>query len=122
MASHQPDPLYRFLNGEVVRHYAGEDTHICGPSGHIGVCYDATSGTLLRHGNGEQVAAWADKQRAKFAKADLDMDDWQIETLLFPATQPILDELNRCVDTSGRVLRLKDFLEQQSPQESAPTP
>lgn len=78
----------------------------------VAILFDRECGTLLKHGRPELVEAYRDQALQKvgaavesgatdLAGADLLNSGWTLITGKFP-----VEELNRCLDTSGYVLRL----------------
>jgi len=107
---------YHFEHGDVWFRNGGRHFHVCGSSDFLAVVFDADDGTLHKHGNENLVTQWADKTRETFQSgikngiipAELMPN---LVVLAFPARQETLDELNACITTSGRVLKLEERLQ-----------
>ena len=74
----------------------------------VAIAFDRESGTLHKHGAEAMVQEWVTRAQAKFRAAGFDgmADDLVIVTGKFP-----VEELNRCLTTSGYVLRMVDKLQ-----------
>lgn len=85
--------------------------HVCDGSQEIAVAYDSEDGTLFKHGQLARVQAWAAKTRRIFSEGGAADLAAAITVLSFPVAEETVRELNACVATTGRVLRLPEALE-----------
>ena len=84
--------------------------HVCRGSGRLAACFGAESGTLHKHGGEEGVEAWAAATRKRLAEAGFPEMADEIVVVAFPPTPETVAELNACVATTGRVLRIAERL------------
>ena len=78
--------------------------------------------TLLKHGDMRGVTAYADNLRASFKAAgyqDMGHDLVVIGIDVEGLTEEVIEEVNACIFTTGRVLQLKDRLAAR--KETSPT-
>lgn len=97
---------YEFIHGDVW--FGGR--YVCGPSGRIGVAFDAAEGVLHKHGAADGVSSWADDARRKFRDTGFEEIADALIVVDFPPTPETLEELNACVEITGRVARLPERL------------
>lgn len=76
---------------------------ISAPLDEIALAFDTTDGALYKHGDPKSVEKWFADKRAALIAADL--GDWAGNLTLLTGRFP-LDELNRCLTTTGYVLTL----------------
>lgn len=87
----------------------------------VSIAFDRESGTLHKHGAAAMVQGWVAAAQAKFRAAGFDemANDLVIVTGQFP-----LEELNRCLTTTGYVLKMVAKLQRgligQEPQTLPP--
>jgi len=95
----------------------------------VAIAFDRESGTLHKHGSVENVQAWVDKSQQRLREsasagglgrlAAQMADDLVIVTGKFP-----VEEVNRCLSTSGYVLHMVEKLQRgqiaQEPQTLPP--
>lgn len=94
------DYCYKLNGGQYVLHDGADPI---GPLlEEVSLCFDKESGTLHKHGTPEFVAKWHADAQAKFrsARADSMADELVVITGRFA-----LEDLNRCLSTSGYVAR-----------------
>lgn len=92
---------YKLNCGQYVLH-DGEDP--IGPClDEVAIAFDKESGTLHKHGNPEWVAKWHQETQAKFRQAGFDD---MADALIVITGRFDLEDLNRCLSTSGYVARL----------------
>jgi hypothetical protein len=116
MSSGMAEPRYYLDTGEVwFSSGSGPAIHICSGSQRLALAVDP-EGVLFKHGAAEQVSGWADTQRAKPGLAEM----LPFEVIIFPVNEPVLEELNRCLATSGRARGFKDFLGSLSAEDFGP--
>lgn len=84
--------------------------HICRGSERVAVCFDASDGTLHKHGAERGVEAWAAKTRKTLADAGITEAADGLVVVVFPPTPETIAELNAIIACSGRVLRIPDRL------------
>ena len=85
------------------------------PSESIAVFYDANDGVLFKHGAAPLVRDYAHKTRSKLAAADRTGDltaaltvlEFPVKILKIPG---VLEEINACLDISGRIATLQEKL------------
>ena len=68
---------------------------------------------LIKHGNATAVSEYAALLRKKFIEAGFPEYASDIEVIEVPVcemTDDVIDEINACLSTSGRVLRLQERL------------
>lgn len=82
--------------------------HVCDGSQWLAVAYDGEDGTLHKHGEASKVEAWADATRRRFSEAGFEDLAAGIMTLSFPVSEETVAELNACVSSTGRVLKLPE--------------
>jgi hypothetical protein len=85
--------------------------HMADGSGMLAVAYDATSGTLLKHGNAQLIELWAADARQRHTD-----DITSIEVVAFPVHKATIQILNDCIDYSGRVAQIRQELEKAGQQ------
>lgn len=99
------DYHYKLVCGQYVLHDG--DGPIGQPRDEVMLCFDAESGTLHKHGAPEAVSRWHQEAQKKYRNVGFhEMADQLVAiTGRFP-----LEELNRCLSTSGYVARMYDRL------------
>lgn len=116
------DPEYFMRDGEVwLRRQAGDETHVCGGSGKLAVAIEVQDGILQKHGSAEKVGKWAEGHRQKVIEHPELATFFTIEVVEFQINQAVLDELNRCVATTGRIAGFVKFLTEQHPSDFGPS-
>lgn len=102
--------------------YDGDEVIYSTPNDEIAIAFDRESGTLHKHGTPVVVEAWLVQAKGKFTRAGFkDMAD-QLQ-LIRGRSCPLIgdpvpgqvylhvDDVNRCISTSGYVLRLLQKLD-----------
>ena len=96
---------YRFNCGQYVLH-EGDDP-IAAPRDNIALAFDKISGTLHKHGEPENVKTWHANAVKRYM--DAGFDDMASDLIVIEGRFP-LDELNKCISTSGYVARMYEKL------------
>jgi len=94
-----------------VRDGSDPGSHVCDGSQNLAVAYDSVDGILFKHGHLGRVQEWAAKTRRTFSEAGAGDLAAAITVISFPVAEETVNELNACVATTGRVLRLPEALE-----------
>jgi hypothetical protein len=116
------NPQYFLRDGEVwLRRTIGDETHVCGGSSKLAVAIEIQDGILYKHGSAEKVSKWADGHRQKAIEHPELATFFAVEVIEFQINQAVLDELNRCVATSGRIAGFVKFLSEQHPSDFGPS-
>lgn len=91
------DMHYKIIDGNY-RLFDGDEDLNCVNAEMVAVGFDRDSGTLHKHGSPESIHEWAEKTRGKYRAAGFaDMaNDLVVMSGRFP-----VDELNKCISTSG---------------------
>lgn len=86
------------------------ERHVCDGSQEVAVAYDAENGTLIKHGSLTRVQEYAAQARRVFCEGGHEDLALAIEVVSFPVSEETVAELNACVATTGRVLKLPEAL------------
>lgn len=93
------------------------------PSDELAISYDGD--VLLKHGKAELVEARMNILREAYRKSgQMDLAE-DVKTITLPVdklTDEMLQEINACLEISGRVAHLADRLAAMAPAETAPEP
>ncbi|GBG14586.1 uncharacterized protein NMK_2185 [Novimethylophilus kurashikiensis] len=92
------DYCYKLNCGQYVLH-EGDDP-IGAVMDEVSICFDKESGTLHKHGRPELVQDWHAKAQAKYREAGFDE---MADELIVITGRFALEDLNRCLSTSGYV-------------------
>lgn len=115
------DPEYFLRDGEIwLRRPDGDECHVCGGSGKLAVAIETQEGILHKHGSAAKVSKWAEGHRQKVIDHPELAVFFTIEVVEFQINQAVLDELNRCVATSGRIAGFVKFLTEQHASDFGP--
>jgi hypothetical protein len=88
-----------------------DDRHVCDGTQMLAVAYDAEDGILHKHGSEDSVRAWAERTGKKFIESGFEEMAQAIVVVGFPVSPESVAELNACVATTGRVLRIAERIE-----------
>lgn len=80
-----------------------DDVPILRPLDEVSLAFDKEYGTLHKHGAPEMVDAWFKKKQASLRESGL--VEWADNLVVITGRFP-LDDLNKCLSTSGYVLRM----------------
>lgn len=96
----------------------------------VAIAFDRESGTLHKHGSVENVQAWVDKSQKRLRESATasgslgDLVAKMANDLVIVSGKFPVEEVNRCLSTSGYVLRMVEKLQQgqigQEPQTLPP--
>ncbi|MFK4705650.1 hypothetical protein ABIC83_002489 [Roseateles asaccharophilus] len=109
---------YQLNCGQYVLHQG--DTPIHKVLDEVGIAFDSENGVMLKHGDPEFVSQWAERIRKKFR--DGGFAEMAAQVVYIAGRFP-LDDLNRCLTTTGYVLKLYERLQAGTlPQQELPKP
>jgi hypothetical protein len=93
------EPNYR-MNGEHYVLFRGE-TPVGAPLLEVALAIDTEDGTLHKHGSPERVASWAQEARARLRERGGPVgEEWASKIVVATGRFPV-EDINRCITTSG---------------------
>lgn len=105
-----PAPFYGLNCGQYVLHNT-EGKPIGAPLDEVALVFDKECGVLHKHGPASSVQAWVQTVRQKTESVrGVDGFDLYSDLVVIQGRFPV-DMLNRCLDTSGYVLKLYEQLQ-----------
>ncbi len=97
------------------RFHDGSDIQVCQLGEEMAVIVDQADGLLLKHGASEYVRAYLEQLEAAFrsvgAVHGLALD---LQLICLSATPDVLEELNACIQTTGRIRSFTERLSRSS--------
>jgi hypothetical protein len=120
------DYQYKLNCGQYVLHNG--DTPIGAVMDEVAIAFDRENGTLHKHGSFENVQAWVTKSQQRLRESAAgglgDLAEQMANDLAIISGKFPVEELNRCLSTTGYVLRMVDKLQKgligQEPQTLPP--